>query len=109
MNPIIVLEIIIRMLAIGYMVSLDVPIGFDTKYYLLEDLYASLLTLNYQNYSSEKVCDIVENIIPGNYKYIVFENNNIICGTSTDNYSWRVSHFVEYNGTIYNITILIGK
>jgi len=109
MNPITVLEIIISILAIGYIVSLDIPIEFDTRYYLLEDLYASLLTLNYQNYSSEKVCNIVKNIIPENYKYTVFENDNIICGEVIDRYFWKISHFVEHNGTIYNITVLIGR
>ncbi|HIP66786.1 MAG TPA: hypothetical protein EYH09_01510 [Candidatus Nanopusillus sp.] len=109
MNPIIVLEIIISILAVGYMVSLDVPIKFDTRYYLFEDLYASLITLNYQNYSSKKVCNIIENVIPRNYKYVVFENGNIICGESIKDYYWGISHFIEYNNTIYNITILITR
>jgi len=109
MNPITILEIIISILVISYIISVEIPIKFDTKYYLFEDLYASLVTLSYQNYSSTKACEIVNKIIPGNYKYQVLENSNIICGDIVREQFWRISHFIEDNGTVYNITIIIGK
>jgi len=109
MNPITILEISVGILAIAYLLTISVPQHFNVKYYIFEDLYASLISISYQNYSTEKVCNVVREIIPPNYKYLVLENGNEVCGNNVVERVGEISHFIEYNGTVYNITIIIGK
>jgi len=105
MNPLTLLEITIcsAILAVVCIYIIYVP-KVNIKSYIYEDLAASLTSLNY-NVSPKLACNITKAILPPNYKYAVYINGVLACGTPLN--GTEFSTFVIYNGSIYIITVIV--
>jgi len=110
MNPTIVVEVIFSLITIvGFLFLIEPSYTFNVKTYIFEDLYASLTSLNYQNFVLQDICSITASILPGNYKFQVIVNGSLICGSNYSEKLYEIEDILVKNGTIYNISIVIGK
>jgi|GEM_PF-5751440 len=110
MNSILIFEIIIAItVTLFIFVSYTSPIAFiNIKDFIYEDLYASLISLNYlENVSEAFICNIISNVLP-NGSYIVSINNTYVCGEENlTNISRSLEYLAYINGSIVNVNILI--
>jgi len=105
-----IIEITLSIITIVAFLSMLKPVHhIYFKNYIGEDIYASLTSLNYINFTLEDICNITKEIIPSNYIYNISVNNTYICGDIVNNKLEELGFILVKNGTIYNITIKIGK
>ena len=110
MNPTLIFEIVIALTFLYVMLAnVYIPHKLHTKNVFIDDLEASLTSLNYINFSLQDICNITSIVVPGNWKYNVSVNNTYICGNTISSIYYEIPFVLVKNGTIYKIDIKIGK
>ena len=109
MNPITIFEVILFtsltvFILIGYNPSIT---ALDIRDFVYEDLYASLVSLNYlENLDINHICNVTSNILTEG-SYIVLLNNTALCGTNISETRRSIEYLLYINGSVYNINILV--
>ena len=104
MNPLTIFEIILGLLVfIMFLTFIDFPLYTDIKSYVFEDLYASLTSLQYINYTENDVCNIISKIYP---LFVVYINDTLACNTTLE-YTRGIKFIEIRNGSVTNITVYI--
>ena len=105
-----IVEITLCLIAIlGFLLMLKPYHPLYIKDYIVEDVYASMTSLNYVNYTPQDVCSVIKTVLPENYIYNVSINGTYICGYPLKEKMQELECILVKNGTIYNIVISIGK
>lgn len=105
-NIIILLEILIAILSLFYIFSYEIHYNFYFSDVIAEDLYASLISINYMNISNfyelnQTLYKIISNVLPLYEVYI----NNLLAFNNSYNLNKCYKYFHIINGSVYNILI----
>lgn len=107
-NVFLIIEIILTIAFLFFLLNNIIP-RFEVNLggFIEEDIYASLISLNYIEISSKvelenKVCSILNEILSD---YVVYINGSFICGIESEEYTRFIKFFYIINGDVLYIYI----
>jgi len=106
-NVLLIIEVILSILFIYFLLSFRHDISYDIKGFREEDLFSSLISINYLNIleisTLENVsCSIAASILD---EYAVFINDTMICNNTDKNLTNSIKVFYIINGTPIFLTL----
>lgn len=109
-NIILIIEIFLAMLVLFFFLDKFI-LNFYSNIgdFMEEDIYASLISLNYQNFSSidelkSNICNIIKEITP---EYAIYINGSFSCGYEDEEYNKIIKTFYIINGEIIEVFVKI--
>jgi len=106
-NVLLIIEVIFSVLFIYFLLSFKQDLYYDIKGFREEDLFSSLISINYLNISDistlENVsCSIAASILD---EYVVFINDTIVCNNTDEMLNNSIRVFYIINGTPVFLTL----
>lgn len=107
-NVLLIIEIFLAILTLFFFLNIfKIEFYLDTRGFIEEDIYASIISINYQNISSINelgniLCSIVSEITP---EYAIYMNETLICGPEEEDYNRTIKTFYVINGEIIYVYI----
>jgi len=106
-NVLLIIEVIFSILFIYFLLSFKQDLSYDIKGFREEDLFSSLISINYLNISDistlENVsCNVVASILD---EYAVFINDTMVCSNTDKELSNSIKVFYIINGTPVFLTV----
>ncbi|MEM4773048.1 MAG: hypothetical protein QW648_03510 [Nanoarchaeales archaeon] len=103
-----IIEILLTIFIVFFFLN-NITLDFrvDLNSFIVEDIFASLISINYLNLSSkeelsDKICSIMDALVS---EYSLFINNNLVCGNDNENYYNSIKTFYVVNGEILYVDI----
>lgn len=107
-NVLLIIEVFLVITVLFFFLNNLIPkFHLDLTEFIEEDVYASLISVNYQNFSNinelnKILCSIIEEITE---EYAIYTNRTFVCGENKEEYKRSIKTFYIVNGEIIEVLI----
>lgn len=107
MRPSTAIELALSILVILYVlhyISTSYNYNPNYSFYIAEDIYPSLLSLESSQIPPEDICSYLKLLYP-NLEFEIYNSSNLICLTGTGIEKFTINYIYLYNNSIYNLYV----